>query len=234
MINILIVIQARSGSKRLPGKSLSLIEDETMVGHVLNAAQAAARYIKSSKGEPSLHASVVLAIPYGDPLKKEFEGNIIVEGDENDVLSRFETAYKRFHPDYIVRITGDCPLIIPTIISKCVFCAIKNELDYCSNAYEDLRTYIDGFDVEVFSKRAAQWLFEHALSASDKEHVTIHFRKRPPEWARFGAILGHVDLSETKLSVDTSDDLENVRKLKRSLFEKISLAREKNYAVFRF
>lgn len=233
-VNVLVVIQARSGSKRLPGKSLSLIEDKTMVGHVLSAAQCAARFISNSRGGVPLHASVVLAVPYGDPLLKEFEGQIIIEGDEADVLSRYETAFKMFYPDYVVRVTGDCPLILPTIISKAVFSAINGELDYCSNAYEDVRTFIDGFDVEVISKRAMQWLIENAISEGDKEHVTPHIRKRPPSWAKFGVLMAHVDLSHVKLSVDTSEDLESVRKLKRSLFEKISLARERGYAVYRF
>ena len=234
MHSVLIVIQARSGSKRLPGKSLTMIDDKTMVGHVLDAAYSAARYIQNYKVDPPVHASVVLAVPTGDPLVEAFSGNLIVEGLENDVLSRFETAYKKYHPDYIVRITGDCPLIIPTIISKCVFCSIRNDLDYCSNAFEDLRTFIDGFDVEVFSKRAAEWLFSNAISAGDREHVTVHLRKRGPEWARMGALIAHVDLGDIKLSVDTQEDLENVRKLKVSLGEKITKAKERGYGVYRF
>lgn len=204
-----------------------------MVGDVLSAAKCAARFIKSSK-KRDMNTSVVLAIPYNDPIKKEFQGQLIIEGDEADVLSRFETAYKQYHPDFVVRITGDCPLLPPTIVSRAVFIAIDNELDYCSNAYEDLRTYVDGFDIEVISKRAMQWLFDNADSDSEKEHVTIALRKKPPVWAKFGVVMGHVDMSHEKLSVDTNEDLENVRRLKRSLSSKISLAKKKNYAVFRF
>lgn len=233
MINVLICIQARSGSKRLPGKSLSLIEDITMVGHVFSAAQCAARFLQNSK-ENKIYASVALLIPRNDPIKDEFTGRVIIEGDEDDVLSRFETAFKEYHPDYMVRLTADCPLLQPTIISKCVFSAIKNDLDYFSNSFDDMRTYIDGFDVEVFSKRAAEWLFANAISAGDREHCTPHIKKRPPEWARLGVLIGHVDLGDVKLSVDTSDELERVRKLKKSLNDKLSLAREKNYAVYRF
>lgn len=234
MLNVLIVVQARSGSKRLPGKSLTMIEDKTMVGHVLNSAQCAARYIKASRGDPQMHALVCLAIPTDDPLKEHFIGHPMVEGPENDVLARFEAAHKKFNPDYMVRITGDCPLIIPSIISHCVFKTVKNKLDYCSNGYEEIRTYIDGYDVEVISKRAAVWLFKNAESVSDREHVTIHLRMRPPEWAKFGVLIAHTDLGDIKLSVDTPEDLENVRKKKRSLFEKLSLAKERNYVVFRF
>lgn len=233
-MQILICVQARCGSKRLPGKSLKIIDDAIMVEHVLGAAKKACSFLNRGRAMTGIYASTALLIPYDDPLKQELAGNKIVEGPENDVLERFRLAFNEVHPDYIVRITGDCPLIVPTVITKHITAAIGSELDYCSNAFEDLRTFVDGYDVEVISNQAMDWLFENVKEAKDKEHVTTLLRREPPQWAKFGAVLGYVDVSDLKLSVDTIEDLEEVRRRKKSLDQKYLLARERGYAVFRY
>lgn len=234
MTEVLIGIQARSSSKRLPGKALMPIDDVCMVEHVLNAAKQACSHINKNSHFTQIRASCALLIPYGDPLKEAMAGNIIIEGPEDNVLKRYEMAASAFYPDYLVRITGDCPLIIPTIITKHITSAIGFNLDYMSNAFEDLRTYVDGYDCEVISKKAFEYIFKNAESAHDKEHVTTYLRRNAPKWCKFGALLGHIDISDVKLSVDTVDDLEMVRKSHENLKNKINLAKDKGYAIFRF
>lgn len=235
MVQVLIGVQARSGSKRLPGKSLKIIDDAVMIDHVLASVKKTCGHLNRGRSMTGITAHCALLVPYDDPIKQELNGEIdIIEGSEDDVLSRYKIAMDQFYPDYLVRITGDCPLIVPTIIGKHVTAALSEKLDYCSNAFEDMRTFVDGFDVEVISKRAMQWLFENATDAKDKEHVTTLLRRSAPSWAKFGAVLGFVDVSDIKLSVDTLDDLEEVIKRKKSLDTKHRLARERGYAVFRF
>ena len=61
---------------------------------------------------------MALLVPKGDPLAKEFQGRVMVfEGPEDDVLARYANAVNGTHPDFIVRVTGDCPFIPPYIIS---------------------------------------------------------------------------------------------------------------------
>ena len=235
MPEVLIAIQARSGSKRLPGKSLKLIDDTIMAQHVLNAAQVSASFINRAQSGPhKVSAKVAVLIPEGDPLKDELDPSVVITGPEDNVLERYENAVAAYQPDYIVRITGDCPLIIPTIISKHISSAIGLGLDYCSNAYEDLRTFVDGYDVEVLSLRAFDYICDNASSSYDKEHVTTFLRKEPPRWAKFGVVMGHIDLSDIKLSVDTIEDFDEVVRRKKSLDSKFEIAKERGYAVFRF
>lgn len=236
MINILIAIQARSGSKRLPGKSLKMLDDKIMVGHVVHAAQKAANFLIRSekKTTDKLSVKVCVLIPTGDELKSHFGDGDVIEGPENDVLERFRRAAVEYKPDYVVRLTGDCPLITSPIISKHVSAALSLNLDYCSNAYEDLRTYVDGFDCEVISSRALAWICENAATDYDKEHVTTLLRREKPRWANFGVVLGHLDLSDIKLSVDTIDDFNEVGKRKSALDEKNRIAKERGYSVFKF
>lgn len=235
MINVVIGIQARSGSKRLPGKSLELIDDVTMTEHVLNAAAEAVNHINRTKIVDNISASYCLLIPQGDPIREKLAGACpIYEGPEDDVLGRYKIMADFLMPDYIVRLTGDCPLIIPPIITKHVAAAVKLNLDYCSNAFEDLRTFVDGYDCEIISAKAFDYLVDRAKDPKDREHVTTYLRRVKPRWARFGAILGHIDLSEVKLSVDTLDDLNAVRAKKKSLTQKLDKAKELGYAVVRF
>jgi spore coat polysaccharide biosynthesis protein SpsF (cytidylyltransferase family) len=234
MPEVLIAIQARSGSKRLPGKSLMVMDDKTMVAHVFQSAQIAASHINKATGNTGVSCKVCLVIPKDDPLKEHFLSRDIIEGPEDDVLERYRLAYLAYNPDYMVRITGDCPLIIPTIIAKHIASAVGSQLDYCSNAYEEIRTFVDGYDVEVISAKALEWLFANVASSHDKEHVTTLLRSDPPRWVRFGVVIAHIDLSDIKLSVDTIADFEEVCRRKKSLDEKNRLARERGYDVFKF
>ncbi len=234
MAQVLICIQARSGSKRLPGKSLKAIDDKMMVEHVIDAVKSSASHINKSSGSTGVSANYACLIPTGDALKRELSGSFTIEGPEDDVLARFKLAFDMFNPDFVVRVTGDCPVIKPTIINKHINSAVSFNLDYCSNSYDDLRTFPDGFDTEVISARGMRWLFEHASTAFDKEHVTTLIKREPPEGFKFGVVLGYEDFSHIKVSVDTKEELDFVRSLHRSLKNKCALARMKDYAVFRF
>ena len=66
----------------------------------------------------------------------------------DDVLERFYYAAKSENPDWLVRLTSDCPLIDPVIIDEVIKYAVDNDCDYASNTLNP--TYPDGLDVEVF------------------------------------------------------------------------------------
>lgn len=205
-----------------------------MVDHVLGAAKLSAGYINYRKETVGINVSVALLIPFGDPIKEEMEGSaFIIEGPEENVLERFRLATKQLNPDYVVRITADCPLIIPTIITRHVTAAVQKGLDYCSNSFDELRTFPDGYDCEVISRRLMDWLFINAQTREEKEHVTILAKSNPPPWAKYGVIIGHNDFSNIKISVDTKDELELVRANKASITDKIERAKKRNYLIFR-
>lgn len=233
-MNVLIGIQARSSSARLPGKSLELIDSFSMTEHVVRAAQFCLSYMNRAAKVSGVEGHLVLLVPEGDRLVGAIKGCDIIEGPEDDVLARYELAYKKYFPDYMVRITGDCPLIPGSIISKHIRCATENGFDYVSNVWSDLRSYVDGYDCEVISKRALMWLFEEAKTATHKEHVTLALRENTPAWMKVASIMGYVDLSDLKYSVDTKEELDRVRQNKEGLNNKIELARQRGHNVFRF
>lgn len=209
---ILIAIQARSTSTRLPGKVLKLIDGRTMLDHCCDAAKRSADYLNRFTFKTGIAVHCCLVVPNGDPIVEQFKHKILcVEGSEHDVLSRYMAAVEQTKPDYIVRITSDCPLIPPYIISKHIKLAVVNGYDYISNIDPRFRTALDGADCEVISSKLLTWANENAKPGREREHVTPLCRENPPRWARMAAVIGFFDESEVKLSVDTEEDLDTVR-----------------------
>ena len=180
-----------------------------MLQHVMEACFNAAVYLNNWTSR-KMFVDVAVLVPLGDPIVDRIAKEVaVIEGSENDVLSRY---MKLSNSDYVCRITADCPLIPPFIISKIITLAVMNRYDYVSNVDERFRTTVDGWDCEVISQRALAYLNEYALLKEDREHVTTFLRRSPPPWLIQGASVNFLDLSDyPKLSVDTEEDLERVR-----------------------
>ncbi len=212
MSRVVIGIQARSGSTRLPRKAFQLIGGLRLLDHVVGSCKSAATYMERFADRYKTRIHVVILTPTGDPIAHEFKRSCpILEGSNDDVLSRYAGAADHYDADVVVRVTGDCPLIPDYLIVKHIKTAIVNNYDYISNTDEDSRTAIDGHDCEVMSRRMIEWLDETSDSAYEREHVTPRARRDPPVWAKVGAVIHYHDQSGIKLSVDTPDDLERVR-----------------------
>ncbi len=227
-INVLIGIQARSGSTRLPRKAFEDIGGKPMLDRVIEQCKRAALYVNTRpRNGFHMKCRVAVVTPYGDPIVSAFQSRCeVLEGPEHDVLSRYAMAVERFSADYLVRVTGDCPLIPPAIISKSIFVAKNNDYDYLSNVDERFRTSIDGTDCEIISRRLFDHIAKAAVDAKDKEHVTTMIRREPPQWAKMGVIIDPFDDSTTKLSVDTAEDLERVRRAFTNAHDKYLSAAE--------
>lgn len=218
LTQVLIGIQARSTSTRLPGKCFEPLGRKRVLDHVVESCTRAAAYLNKFAEKNKMITRVVLLIPKGDPIKDKFDRKVeIVEGDEQDVLGRYKKAADLFKSDYITRITGDCPLIPPFVISKHITLALMNQYDYISNCYES-RLSLDGTDCEVMSKKMLDFLHENATKPEEREHVTIYAKNHLPKWAKLGISLGYFDSSSIKLSVDTDEDLKRVQ----NEYEKVS------------
>ncbi len=226
---VLIGIQARSTSKRLPGKCYEPIGSKRLLDHVIDAAKESAAYINLHTARSEILAKVALLIPVGDPIEDEFKNRChIVSGPEDDVLTRYKLAAEAFKAHFVVRITGDCPLIPSYLISKHITLAVRNNYDYLSNSDELSRTSLDGIDCEVMSKKMLDYMDKAATLGSDREHVTPLARREPPQWAKRGCVVGYFDHSSVKLSVDTKEDLERVRAEYQALSSRLSDA-ERRY-----
>ena len=220
--SILIGIQARSGSTRLPRKAFETIGGKWMLDHVIDACKKSAGFLSRDSG---IKTRVVVLTPAGDPIATAFKSRCdIIEGPEQDVLARYLLALEEHEPDLMVRITGDCPLIPSFVISRVISLALKHAYDYIGNGDDRFRTSLDGVDCEVISNKLLVEVGRLAVSKEDREHVTTLIRRDTPPWARIGHVMNHFDHSEQKLSVDTPEDLERVRKVYDSGEDKYRLA----------
>lgn len=227
MHKISIIVQARSTSKRFPNKILEKIGERPMLKCVLDACKASADYLNSASGRNPCIAQVALVIPTGDAILSRWRTAAqIFEGPEEDVLTRYVIAAKALQSDYICRITSDCPLIPAYLISKHIRLAQTCQYDYISNVDPRFRTSPDGWDCEVLSKRMLQWLDENANHFEDREHVTSILRTSPPQWARLAHTIGFIDSSNLMISVNTQEELEQVRKEHSAVKVKVDLATE--------
>ena len=233
MTEVLIAVQARSTSIRFPNKHMEQLGGRMIMDHVIERCRGAAIYVNRLYSHIPIHASVALLTPEGDILAAAFAAKVeVFEGPELDVLRRYKLAADHYKPDFIVRITGDCPLIPEYVISKLIAIAVKNRYDYLSNVDPAVRTAEDGVDCEVISRKMLDWMDEKATLAHQREHVTSLATDAMPRWARMGVVINNFDRSHVKLSVDTKEDLERVRGEDAAVKIKLAAA-EKRYGKAR-
>jgi spore coat polysaccharide biosynthesis protein SpsF len=168
---ITVIIQARFGASRLPGKVLLPLAGKSVLEHVIM------RVSRSSKVSGVMVATSVGSNDGKISEKCEALGIPVYRGSEEDVLDRFYQASMLSKPDHVVRITADCPMIDPAVIDKIIDEHIKNNTDYTSNTISP--TYPDGEDVEVFKKSALEKAWKNAKLSSEREHVTPYIRNNP-------------------------------------------------------
>lgn len=201
---IVAIIQARMGSRRFPGKTLTDICGRPMLAWVVNRVRAA-----------RLPNDVVVATtsqPADDPIASFCAAEKIscFRGDENDVLDRYYRAAKQYSADTVTRITADCPLIDPSVVDRVIARFQEGDCDYASNTLR--HTYPDGLDTEVFSFSALAEAWQDARKPSEREHVTPYLKT-----VRFRTVNVESDIPTTngtfRWTVDEPADLEFVRRI---------------------
>lgn len=158
------IIQARMGSKRLPGKVLLPLNGHTVIREVITRCQKI----------PGID-EVCVATP-DHKIADTIDGLCsVVFGPEDDVLKRYVIAAEMMKASVIMRITADCPLLSPSLCGAVLY-ALGGH-DYASNL--EPRTFPQGFDCEAFTIRTLRWADEFCKHSQDREHVTPWMRGAP-------------------------------------------------------
>jgi spore coat polysaccharide biosynthesis protein SpsF len=199
------IVQARTGSTRLPGKVLLPLLGVPVLTHVVQRVARA-----------TLIDAVVVATttaPGDDPIEElaTARGWPLVRGSEEDLLARYLMAARAHAADRIVRITSDCPLIDAGLIDAVVAALEASAADYASNTLPP-RTYPRGLDVEVFSMAALERADREDGDPSSREHATPYIYRNPDRF-RLRAVPGERDLSAHRWTLDTADDYELIRRI---------------------
>ena len=193
------IVQARMGSSRLPGKTLLKIDDKkTVLEFGINQLTSSNLLDKIIVATTNLKSDDVI---------ENFVKNMNVDvfrGKSNDVLDRYFQCAKHFSIDTIVRITGDNPLVDPTIIDNLIQKFTLNSYDYLSNAH--VRTFPYGTEVEIFSFESLEQAWKNAILPSEREHVTPYFYNNSNLFNIHNEKQSN-DISNLRWTVDREDDL---------------------------
>ena len=203
-IHTLVILQARMSSRRLPGKVLLILNDKPMIywqiKRILRAKSITKLVVAISE-----HPSDDILANYLDEIAQEY-----IRGPLDNVLERFIQANKLYNPQSIVRITGDCPFVMPEIIDSVVSLFNETKFDYVSNVVD--LTFPDGLDVEVFKANVLEKLTNYPLSSVEKEHVTLGILNRKDDFI-IGNYSNSKNLSHYRWTVDTAEDFNFVSKI---------------------
>lgn len=208
--NIGIIIQARMGSTRLPGKILrKFYGDKTLIEILLDTLHRT----KLPK------VIVATSVNSDNDILETFltkKGELVYRGSENDVLDRFIKAAIANQIDGIIRICSDNPFLDYTGIYQLVQKAKSCDADYIGfriNGKPSIQSHF-GFWGEYVSLKALMKVASTTESNSPAhEHVTIHIYSHPEEfkceWIECPDFLqGRNDI---RLTIDTIEDFINAQ-----------------------
>lgn len=204
MLNYLVILQARMESTRLPGKVLMPICGKPMIELQIS------RILRSN-----LISDLVVAIPdtkENDILNDHLKSlNVkVFRGSHHNVYKRYIDTSKKYPSKSIIRLTADCPLVMPDLLDEMIghFNSIKT--DYLSNALTE--SFPDGLDIEIFNTEALVRLQEFQLNQQEQEFVTLGIYKRP-EYFLLEKFESKVFMGDERWTVDYPEDFEFVTKV---------------------
>lgn len=159
----IIIIQARMGSSRLPGKVLKPLGNTVVLDYVVSRC-------RQVEVKDVIVATSTLA--QDNAIEAWCRANQVTcfRGSEEDVLNRYYECAKLYQPDAVMRVTADCPFVDYELAQ-----ALPNKLrsepaDYVRIAGKLPR----GLAVELFTWSALQYIHKHGQEARHREHVTYY------------------------------------------------------------
>ncbi|MGQ9756315.1 MAG: cytidylyltransferase domain-containing protein [Desulfotomaculales bacterium] len=216
MARVVCIVQARTGSTRLPGKVLRLLAGRPMLSHLIERLRTA-----------STLWSIVIATTQLEQDDRIVElareaGVLWYRGPEEDVLARYVGAAEMAGADVVVRVTGDCPLIDPVTVDSVVRYFLSHKYDYVAAGVGS--GFPRGLDTEVFTKEALVRVNLLADDAASREHVTLYIY-RHPEIFRIAQYSAPPDLHhpEWRLCVDEEDDFRLIEEIYNRFYRPGSL-----------
>jgi spore coat polysaccharide biosynthesis protein SpsF len=207
---IRVVVQARMGSGRLPGKVLADLAGHPMLEFVVQRLRAA---------DASLQVHVATSTASADDAVEEFCRRLDVpcfRGSETDVLGRYLAATADLaDDDVIVRATADNPLYCPRRTAAIVAQHRRLLADY--TCVENLSYVVP----EVMRAAALREMGSVASDARCREHVTPYFREAAHGFRAVTLPARWHDLRpEIRLTVDTAEELDRMSAICRSLIHR--------------
>lgn len=213
-LNIVIIIQARTASSRLPDKTLLPLCGKELLVRMVE------RVIASDFGS---NVVVATTVNKKDDVIESIcnrEKFKYFRGDENDLLDRHFHAALHYNADVVVKIPSDCPLIDPEIINKVIkyFVDNFNKYDFVSNLHP--QSYPDGNDVEVFRFDVLETAWRKAKAHFQREHTTPYIWDNPEKF-RIGNVVWETGLNYSmshRFTIDYPEDYDFIKAVYDELY----------------
>ena len=213
----IIIIQARMGSSRLPGKVLKKLINKEII------LWSYERCLKSIADKVFIATSTNLE---NNILEELFIKNKInyFRGSENDLLDRYYQLCKKKLFDSedvnIIRITSDCPFVDTNMINDMISFFQKNKYDYIINHSKDGITP-EGSGIEIIKFNSLKYLWENEKDPLFREHATgmLSLTCKYDDIIKKGVYIYKPEniniekMKYIKLSIDTQEDYFNSIKI---------------------
>lgn len=193
----IIIIQARVGSSRLRGKILKPLAGVDVLTYVIKRCeqiQDVDRIIVATSTEKQ-----------DDQVAQWCDRHKVIcfRGSELDVLDRYVQAAKSYHPDYVIRVTADCPFVDYELGTEMVRFMEQKRVDIL-----DLEGGIPrGLPVEIIAYSSLLYIHRHGHEHRHREHVTYYAYEHKDEFSRAAFSLPQNRRHpEQRITLDTSED----------------------------
>jgi spore coat polysaccharide biosynthesis protein SpsF len=201
---MIIIVQARYSSVRLPGKILRELLGKPLLAWTLQRLRLS-----------SLCSEVVVAtsLDGSDDVTEDFcerFGIRCFRGPLANVAKRLEQVASAFQVSGFVRISGDSPMIDPRLVDQAINEFQLRGSDLVTNVQK--RTYPKGQSVEVLNAYNFRGVVESLCDHYDQEHVTSFYYKNSDCFRIFNFESG-ADLGNLQLSIDTEEDFGIIKQL---------------------
>lgn len=193
----IVIIQARMGSSRLPGKILKPLGDADVLTYVTSRC----RQIQGI-------CDVVVAtslLPQDDAVEQWCIENGVAcfRGSEEDVLNRYVQCAKQYEPDYVIRVTSDCPFVDYEMANEIVALMEQGRVDIV-DVVGDLPR---GLTVELISHKALLFIQENGQESRHREHVTYYAYEYRDQFQRVSyKVPTNRHHPELRITLDTEED----------------------------
>lgn len=205
-----IVLQARVGSTRLPGKVLMPLAGKPMIQWIIERLKACRKAEMLILATTSMQQDDALA-----DLAKDW-GVVAFRGSGSDVLDRYYKCARKYGLTDIVRATGDNPFVDAEECDRLVDFYSAERLDFAIGETGTPSGYPLGVSVEVFNFKSIEKSWQEGHAPHHREHVDEYMLENPGLFrqARMSAP-PEKSAHDLSLTVDTSGEFAFVESIYR-------------------
>ncbi|MGN7614462.1 cytidylyltransferase domain-containing protein [Magnetococcales bacterium HHB-1] len=169
-MTVSLILQARMGSTRFPGKSMMDLAGEPLVGRILERVKRCQRV-----------DHIVLAIPDTpqndslDTLAKRYDVPSF-RGSEDDLVDRYYRAALAFNTTVVIRLPADNTTPEPREIDRIIEFHQQNDFHFSTNLSPIQNSgYPDGIGAEAFDFKTLEEVHRTNFDPDQREHVSNNF-----------------------------------------------------------